>query len=166
MVFGLLFYWRLSVFQYCWLESWQSWLFCQLRNSAPSKTQTRQNTLITTFTTLFCRSRGPDTKEGSWKGRRITDEPVSECQDISIENWHKSRTSSSLRSEDVSIFCFYISLIPRRLMSFKWREDFHKEVYLWLTLQKRLMTLSKEKLMKENNDSFMIYDLISPMSIL
>ena len=98
-------------------DSWQSQLFCQLRNSAPSKTQARQNTLITTFTTLYL--AGPDTSEGSWKGQRITDEPVSDCQDVSIENWHKSRTSSSLCSEDVSIyFCFYISLIPRRLMSF------------------------------------------------
>ena len=105
MVFGLLFYWRLSVFQYCWLESWQSWLFCQLRNSAPSKTQARQNTLITTFTTLYL--AGPDTSEGSWRGQRITDEPVSECQDISIENWHKLLlASSSLWYFNTSAFTF------------------------------------------------------------
>ena len=59
--------------------------------------------------------------EGSWKGRRITDEPVSECQDISIENWHKSPfvTSELLSALKMfQYFCFYISLIPRRLMSF------------------------------------------------
>ena len=162
MVFGLLFYWRLSVFQYCWLESWQSWLFCQLRNSAPSKTQTRQNTLITTFTTLFCQSRHNggelEGSENNWWA----------CLRMSRHfNWKLAQlVTSKLLSLMFQYFCFYISLIPRRLMSFKWREDFHKEVYLWLTLQKRLMTLSKEKLMKENNDSFMIYDLISPMSIL
>ena len=43
MVFGLLFYWRLSVFQYCW----QSQLFCQLQILPSSKTQWQNTAIIT-----------------------------------------------------------------------------------------------------------------------